>query len=304
MVDYVYMRAFNVDLIQDERLNKVETNDDRYGIYHKYLMGNLVMKYYEKSGYLSIWGSIREYYFKKKLEHPDYWKYNLSIDNIYEIGNDLSSIGINIDKLHLVSYEYGPTLKISNIVQNIEIFKNGLSNTYGISSFKGISKYKINKGGNIRKSPLLRIYSPELLIRSKAIDDELEYTRLEIYVPKGIKKLHGLDDRAVFSLLLDKGFHIKMKNHLLGQLKRVLFISKVKQDEMDIIKKNELFNKSMSLKRNRMLAEELAKKYNNSQLANALYRFRKEREDKSIYNIIEVEIDIVFNNTVIRVDYV
>jgi hypothetical protein len=278
-------------------IKKIETNSNKYGKYTKYHLGNLRIKYFEENRYITISGSIRQYYFTKEGKGDEYWKYNLTINNLKEIGCDFKELGIDLDRLLIVSYEYGPTLNMSNVIQYIEIFNNGILNTYGTSAIKGISKYVIKKDECISGASLFRIYSPEIMSKVKKVGEHLEYLRIEDYLSKDSKKRLGLTDRTVYSMLLNENIHFKMKRLLIKKLERILFIKNLESKDTTF-KKNILFTRSMSVKKNRIIADEIAKKYDNNSIKMALYRIRKENKDITIFNKIKAEIEDVFNNSI------
>ena len=297
MLDYVHLRSSEVDFIIVDGIKKIETNSNKYGRYTKYHLGNLRIKYFEENRYVTISGSIRQYYFTKKGKGDEYWKYNLTIDNLKEIGCDFKELGIDLDRLLIISYEYGPTFKMSNVIHYIEIFNNGILNTYGTSAIKGISKYVIRKDECISGASLFRMYSPEIMSKVKKVGEHLEYIRIEDYLSKDSKKKLGLTNRTVYSMLLNESIHHSMKRLLIKKLERILFIKDIESKDTTF-KKNTLFTRSMSIKKNRIMAEEIAKKYDNNSVSMALYRIRKENEDIAIFNRIKAEIEDVFDYSI------
>src|SRR5690606_36115206 len=125
---------------------------------------------------------------------------------------------------------------------------------YGESSFKAICKKKNTKSNNINSTPLFRIYSPELLNEVKTVEEELEFTRFEDYIPKGTKKYLNLDETLTYDSLCNNGTLTKMKDQLLKKLDRVVFIEE-KETKLPKLKKNELLDFSLAIKSNRILAE-------------------------------------------------
>ncbi len=302
MIDNVYMFIMDFELPTKELSYSFAGHDRLYGHYKEYKFGTLRFKYYKNNGRLNISGSLRKYYFDK---HPveNQWKHDLTLDNLIEIGNDLNSLGIDLNNLNIISYEFGATLKISDVVNKIEYFKNGISNFYGTSSFKAICKKYNTKTNNIKSAPLLRIYSPELLNEVKSVEEDLEYTRFEDYTPKGTKKYLGLESKLTYSNLCNKETLTKMKNMLLKKLDRVVFIED-KEAELPKLKKNKLLDFTFSSKSNRNLAEPIYIRNEDRRIKSSYDSYVKKNIDYSIIKRASAKIEQKLKNTLDGVSFV
>jgi hypothetical protein len=296
MVDNIFMKINHTDFIANDQLTFNGNGSNTYGYYDDYKFGTSRVRNYKYNGVVTISGSLRKYYFDKH-QIEDYWKYNLTQDNLIEIGYDLNSIGIDTDKLKIISYEFGPTLEMTDIVEHIESFKNGISNHHGITSFKGISKRDSSKTKGINKSQLLRVYSPELKYKQKTVDEDMEYTRFEDYIPKGTKKYLDLDRALTYSELCQTETLTKIKNRLIEKIERIIFINDA-DVEVGTLKKNKLTDLSLSRKKNRIIAQSLSEIYEDTRIKTSLYNFIRKNNDSTITKYITDAIDEEFRKTI------
>ena len=294
MVDNIFMKINHADFEANVQLTFNGNGSNAYGYYDNYKFGTSRVRKY--NGVVTISGSLRKYYFDKH-QIEDYWKYNLTQDNLIEIEYDFNSIGIDTDKLKIIAYEFGPTLEMTDIVEHIESFKNGISNHHGITSFKGISKRDSSKTKDINKSQLLRVYSPELKYKQKTVDENMEYTRFEDYIPKGTKKYLDLDRALTYSELCQTETLTKIKNRLIEKIERIIFINDA-DVEVGTLKKNKLTDLSLSSKKNRIIAQSLSEIYEDTRIKTSLYNFIRKNNDSTITKYITDAIDEEFRKTI------